>query len=145
MADWDDQAAEGGCCYAGRSACSTCPLADARGVVNPQGALAVIRARLAAMSPEDKARMEAECDELLAMSPAEEFRREYDASLDREIAEARASLTVSDLTRAGQDPWYSRLRGRLSDWTRCHIRRRHQVKMGSHGRCYRCGKVVGRG
>lgn len=43
--------------------------------------------------------------------------------------------------RFGLDPWYTRARDRIDDWWQCHIRRRHHVKLGSHGRCYRCGKV----
>lgn len=47
--------------------------------------------------------------------------------------------------RVGLDPWRVRLRGRIDDWWRCHVLRLHHVKMGSHGRCCRCGTVVDRG
>lgn len=36
------------------------------------------------------------------------------------------------------DPWYVRLRDWASDSWACRVRRRHHVKLGSHGRCYRC-------
>lgn len=42
----------------------------------------------------------------------------------------------------GFDPWHERLRDRLHDWWLCRVRRRHHVKMDSHGRCYRCKKEI---
>lgn len=51
-------------------------------------------------------------------------------------------VSLSKLNALARDSLYVRMRDRVGAWCLCYVRRRHHEKLGSRGRCYRCGKKM---